>query len=37
MEKDADMRNEVINDPSLELVCNERYKEDAFQDYIEHD
>ena len=37
LEADADMRNEVINDPSLELAYHERYEEDACQDYIELD
>ena len=37
LEADADMRNEVIIDPSLRLVYMERYEEDACQDYIELD
>ena len=35
LEADVDMRKEVIDNPSLERVCEERYEEDACRDYIE--
>ena len=37
LEADVDMRNKMTIVPSLRLVYDERYEEDACQDYIELD